>query len=47
MLPLEVATVRGEAQSHVEDQAGWCNNVVGGALSALTHLDTRIKQYDQ
>ncbi len=47
VLPLKVATVRREAHNHLEDLPGWCNNVVGGALSALTHLDTRIKQYDQ
>jgi transposase len=47
VLPLKAATVRREAHKHLEDLPGWCNTVVGDALSELTHLDTRIKQYDQ
>ena len=45
--PPKAATVRREAHKHLEDLPGRCNNVVGDALSELTHLDTRIKQYDQ
>ena len=33
--------------SHLEDLPGWCNTVVGDMLSELTHLDTRITQYDK
>jgi transposase len=47
MLPPKAATAGREARQHLEDLPGWCNNVVGDALSELTHLDTRIKQYDQ
>lgn len=47
VLPLKAATVRREAHKHLEDLPGWCNTVVGDALSELTHLDARIKQYDQ
>lgn len=47
VLRLKVATVRREAHKHREDLPDWCNNVVGDALSELTHLDTRTKQYDQ
>ena len=47
MLPLKAATVRREAHKHLEDLPGWCNTVVGDMLSELTHLDARIKQYDQ
>ena len=47
VLPPKVATVRREAHQHLEDLPGWCNNVVGDALSELTLLDTRIKQYGQ
>ena len=47
VLPLKAATVRREAHQHLEDLPGWCNTVVGDALSELTHLDVRIKQYDQ
>jgi len=47
VLPLKASTVRREAHKHLEDLPGWCNTVVGDALSELTHLDERIKQYDQ
>ena len=47
VLPPKVATVRREAHQHLEDLPGWCNNVVGDALSELTLLDIRIKQYGQ
>ena len=47
MLPLKAATVRREAHKHLEDLPGWCNTVVGDALSELTHQDARIRQYDQ
>jgi transposase len=47
VLPLKAATVRREAHQHLEDLPGWCNTVVGDMLSELTHLDERIKQYDQ
>lgn len=47
VLPLKAATVRREAHKHLEDLPGWCNTVVGDALSELTHLDVRIAQYDQ
>lgn len=46
-LPLTAATVRREAHQHPEDLPGWCNTVVGDALSELTRLDERIRQYDQ
>jgi transposase len=36
-----------EAHKHLEDLPGWCNTVVGDMLSELTHLDTRITQYDK
>ena len=35
MLPLKAATVRREAHKHLEDLPGWCNTVVGDALSEL------------
>ena len=47
VLPLKAAIVRREAHKHLEDLPGWCNSVVGDALSELTHLDARIKQYNQ
>ena len=47
VLPLKAATVRREAHQHLEDLPGWCNTVVGDALSELTHLDERIGQYDK
>lgn len=47
VLPLKAATVRREAHKHLEDLPGWCNTVVGDALSELTHLDERIAQYDK
>lgn len=47
VLPLKAATVRREAHKHREDLPGWCNTVVGDMFSELTHLDARIKQYDQ
>ena len=47
VLPLKAATVRREAHKHLEDLPGWCNTVVGDALSELTHQDARIRQYDQ
>ena len=47
VLPLKAATVRRQAHAHLEDLPGWCNTVVGDALSELTHLDARIMQYDQ
>ena len=47
VLPLKAATVRREAHKHLEDLPGWCNTVVGDALSELTHLDARIGQYDK
>ena len=39
---LKAATVRREAHKCLEDLPGWCNTVVGDALSELTHLDERI-----
>ena len=47
VLPLKAATIRREAHQHLEDLPGWCNTVVGDALSELTHLDERISQYDK
>jgi transposase len=47
VLPLKAATVRREAHRHLEDLPGWCNTVVGDALSELTRLDERISQYDK
>jgi transposase len=47
VLPLKAATVRREAHRHLEDLPGWCNTVVGDALSELTRLDERINQYDK
>ena len=47
VLPLKAATVRREAHKHLEDLPGWCNTVVGDALSELTRLDGRISQYDK
>ena len=47
VLPLKAATVRREAHLHLEDLPGWCNTVVGDALSELTRLDERIDQYDK
>ncbi len=47
MLPLKGVTVRREAHRHLEDPPGLCNTGVGDALSELTHLDARIKQYDR
>ena len=47
VLPLKAMTVRREAHKHLEDLPGWCNTVVGDALSELTHLDARISQYDK
>ena len=38
--------MRRQAHKHLEDLPGWCNTVVGDALSELTRLDERIKQYD-
>jgi transposase len=38
VLPLKAATVRREAHKHLEDLPGWCNTVVGDALSELTDL---------
>ncbi len=47
VLPLKAATIRREAHQHLEDLPGWCNTVVGDALSELTRLDERIGQYDK
>ncbi len=47
VLPLKAATVRREAHKHLEDLPGWCNTVIGDALSELTRLDERIDQYDK
>ena len=47
VLPLKAATVRLEAHKHLEHLPGWCNTVVGDALSELTHLDERIGQHDK
>ena len=47
VLPLKAATVRREAHNHLEDLPGWCNTVVGDALSDLTRLDERVNQYDK
>ncbi len=47
VLPLKAATVRREAHQYLEDLPGWCNTVVGDALSELTRLDERIGQYDK
>ena len=47
VLPLKAATIRRQAHQHLEDLPGWCNTVVGDALSELTHLDERIGQYDK
>ena len=46
-LPLKAGTVRREAHQHLEDLPGWCNTVVGDALSELTRLDERVGQYDK
>lgn len=47
VLPLKVATVRREAQLHLEDLPGWANTAVGDGLSELHHLDERIALYDR
>ncbi|MEO8020371.1 IS110 family transposase [Polaromonas sp.] len=49
VLPLKATTttVRRETHKHLEDLPGWCNTVVGDALSELTRLDERIAQYDK
>lgn len=47
VLPLKATTVRREAHRHLEDLPGWCNTVIGDALSELTRLDERITQYDK
>lgn len=47
VLPLKAATIRREAHKHLEDLPGWCNTVVGDALSELTRLDERISEYDK
>lgn len=47
VLPLKAATVRREAHKHLEDLPGWCNTVVGDALSELTRLDDLVCQYDK
>lgn len=47
VLPLQAATIRRQAHQRLEDLPGWCNTVIGDMLSELTHLDERIKQYDQ
>lgn len=47
VLLLKAATVRRVAHNHLEDLPGWCNTVVGDALSELTHLDERFAQYDK
>ena len=47
VLPLKAAVIRGEAHKHLEDLPGWCNTVIGDALSELTHLDARIQEYDK
>ena len=47
VLPLKAAVIRGEAHKHLEDLPGWCNTVIGDALSELTHLDERIHEYDK
>lgn len=47
VLPLKAATIRREAHKHLEDLPGWCNTVVGDALSELTRLDERITEYDK
>ena len=47
VLPLKASTIRREAHKVLEDLPGWCNTVIGDALSELTHLDERISQYDK
>lgn len=47
VLPLKAVTVRRESPKHLEDLHGWCNTVVGDALSELTHLTERIMGYDE
>lgn len=47
VLPLKAAVIRGEAHKHLEDLPGWCNTVIGDALSELTQLDARINEYDK
>ncbi|MDO8773348.1 MAG: IS110 family transposase [Burkholderiaceae bacterium] len=47
VLPLKAITVRRETHKHLEDLPGWCNTVVGDALSELSRLDERIAQYDK
>ena len=43
VLPLKAATVRREAHKHLEDLPGWCNTVVGDALSTgLQGLKPRL-----
>ncbi len=39
--------MRREVHQHLEGLPGWCNTVVGDALSELTHLDERVGQYDK
>ena len=47
MLPLKTAVIRGEDHKHLEDLPGWCNTVIGDALSELTQLDAHINEYDK
>jgi transposase len=47
VISLKAAVIRREAHKHLEDLPGWCNTVIGDALSELTHLDTRIEEYDK
>jgi transposase len=39
--------IRREAHKHLEDLPGWCNTVIGDALSELTQLDACISEYDK
>ena len=42
-----ITRIIGINLSVMEEGLGWCNTLIGDALSELTHLDERIKQYDQ
>jgi transposase len=45
--PFKAATIRREAQKVLEDLPDWCNTGIGDALSELTRLNERIKEYDR
>lgn len=46
VMPLKASTVRRQAMAMLEDLPGYANTVIGGLLSEVSHLDTRIAEYD-